>query len=75
MPVVNYERAWLRLKAHIDGKPSHGTRDLLSEMGRIEVACEIPEAEEGFDARPMPRATPADVDPRELCEPLPAASS
>lgn len=75
MPVVNYERAWLQLKAHIDGKPSHGTRDLLAQMGRIEVACEIPEAEEGFDARPLPRSKPAGDDPRELRERLSAASS
>lgn len=69
--VVNHERAWLRLKAYLDTKPSHGTRELHAEMARIEVACEIPEAEEGFDPRPVLGGnTPADDDPRELHEPI-----
>jgi hypothetical protein len=73
--VVDYERAWLRLKAIIDGKNSHGTRDLLREMAKIEVACEIPEAEQGFDARPRLRSASADDDARELCEQVSSASS
>lgn len=69
MPVVDYERAWLRLKAHVDTKNSHGTRDLLREMTKIEVSCEIPEGSELFDARPLPvRSTSSDDDPRDLEE-------
>lgn len=67
MPVVDYELAWLRLKAHVDGKNSHGTSQLLRDMARIEVACELPEAEQGFDPRPL-SLTSTHGDPRDLVE-------
>lgn len=36
---VDWERAWLKLKAHVRTKPSHGKRDLFDAMGDIEVDC------------------------------------
>lgn len=51
--LVNYERAWLRLKEEIVRKRSHGQRDLLTEMARIEIECAV-EGEEGFDPTPLP---------------------
>lgn len=52
MAVVDYERAWLALKVVVSAKPSHGKRDLLAEMGQIEVDSRIPEGQEQFDPRP-----------------------
>lgn len=52
MAVVDHERAWLALKKVVTSKPSHGQRDLLSEMARIEIECEVPEGQEGFDGTP-----------------------
>lgn len=59
--VVDYERAWMELKAHIVSRSSHGKRDLLSRMAEIEVETRVPEGEEGFD--PTPRSKPAVVRP------------
>ena len=39
MPDVDFDRAWLRLKAHIAEKRSHGQDGLFAEMARIEVEC------------------------------------
>lgn len=39
MAVIDYERAWLMLKASITEKGSHGKRDLLVRMVECEVAC------------------------------------
>lgn len=55
MPVVDYERAWLALKAHVASKPAHGKRELFQEMVEIEVASMIPDGQEGFDPRPVAR--------------------
>jgi len=52
MTVVDHERAWLALKKVVTAKKSHGQRDLLSEMARIEIECEVPEDQEGFDGAP-----------------------
>lgn len=64
--VVDYERAWLEFKAAIVGKNSHGQRDLLAQMARIEVDCRVPEGERGFDpAPPIPlRRKSATAGPR-----------
>jgi hypothetical protein len=53
MAVIDYERAWIRLKAVIVEKGSHGQRDLLAEMGRIEVECAA--ADDSFDPGPPVR--------------------
>ena len=37
--LVDYERAWLRLKREIDSKRSHGSRDLHALLNRLEVEC------------------------------------
>lgn len=65
MPVVDYERAWLRLKAHLKTKPAHGANDLIRHMTDLEIDSEIPEAGEAFDSRPLPRPHQASdgVDP------------
>ena len=39
MEDVDFARAWLRLKAEIAKKRSHGQEGLLAEMSRIEVEC------------------------------------
>jgi hypothetical protein len=39
--LVDHERAWLRLKAEIDKKRSHGQRDLHALLNRLEVECMI----------------------------------
>jgi hypothetical protein len=52
VPVVDYERAWLALKAQIASKKSHGQRELFAAMGEIEVASMVPEGQEQFDPRP-----------------------
>ena len=52
MAVVDHERAWLALKKVVTSKRSHGQRDLLAEMTRIEIECAVPEGQEGFDGTP-----------------------
>lgn len=52
MPVVDYERAWLDLKRVVASKPSHGKKDLLDEITRIEIECAVPEGQESFDGTP-----------------------
>jgi len=39
--LVDYERLVLELKAVIAAKPHHGQRELLAELGRLEVANTI----------------------------------
>jgi hypothetical protein len=53
MTVVDWERAWLELKTYLLTKNSHGQRDLLSQLTRIEVACRLPEGERDFDPTPQ----------------------
>lgn len=67
MPAVDYERAFLRMKEVVLSKNSHGQRDLLTAMSRIEVESQVPEGQEGFDATPLPvreaHSTPSDDAP------------
>lgn len=37
---VDYERAWRELRHVVLGKPSHGQRDLLTQMAQIEAGSE-----------------------------------
>jgi hypothetical protein len=57
MAVVDHERAWLAFKKVITAKASHGQRELLAEMARIEIECEVPEGQEGFDGTPLAKRT------------------
>jgi hypothetical protein len=57
--IVDYEKAWLELKAYIVQKNSHGQRDLLARMSRVEVACRLPEGERDFDPTPTQRQSSA----------------
>ena len=59
MSVVDYERAWLELKARILDKNSHGQRDLVAHMIHIEVDCRLPEGERNFDGTAVERSTSA----------------
>lgn len=54
MAVVDHERGWLALKKYVASKSSHGKRDLLEEMTRIEIECEVPEGQEVYDGGPRP---------------------
>jgi hypothetical protein len=51
--VFDAERAWLRLKAEVVKKPSHGKRDLLAVMAEIEVECALDDHERNFDSGPV----------------------
>lgn len=51
--VVDYERAWLLLKASIAEKGSHGKRDLLVTMAECEVACATDD--DRYDPGPLRR--------------------
>jgi hypothetical protein len=57
--IVDYEKAWLELKAYVVEKNSHGQRDLLSKMSRIEVQCRLPEGERNFDPTPLEQRSSA----------------
>lgn len=57
MPVVDYEKAWLEMKAFLVTKNSHGQRDLLTRMSHIEVECRLPESERDFDPTPQRQPT------------------
>lgn len=52
MAVVDHELAWLRLKAKLGTKRSWGADQVLLAMNTLEVDCQIPEGEQGFDSRP-----------------------
>lgn len=54
MSVIDYERAWVELKAYVVDRNSHGQRDLLREMTRIEVENRVPEGERDFTDGPIP---------------------
>jgi hypothetical protein len=51
---VDFERAWVVLKAHLATKRSHGADELRVKMSDIEVECLVPESEQGFDLTPAP---------------------
>jgi hypothetical protein len=53
MAVVNYERAWLRLKAEVLEKRSHGSAGLIELMAKLEVENTIPEGPADFDSLPL----------------------
>jgi hypothetical protein len=53
MAAVNYERAWLQLKAKLAEKPSHSAKELFDSMSRIEVENMRSEEEELFDGSPL----------------------
>lgn len=41
---VDCDRCWIALKAYVVSKRSHGAKDLLAEMARIEVESQVPDA-------------------------------
>lgn len=49
---IDYEAAWMALKASILEKPSHGQRDLLASMGRLEVEHAVPAGAASLPPRP-----------------------
>ena len=51
MALVDHERAWLKLKAYVATKGSHGKRDLFLVMSEIEVECTLDE--DLIDPRPV----------------------
>lgn len=64
MAAVDFEAAWLDLKAYIATRPSHGQRDLLRQITEIEIDRRVPEGEEGFDSLPRyHRRTPSEPAP------------
>lgn len=64
MAFVDFELAWLELKAKLGEKRSWGTDQVLVEMAKLEVRCQLPEGERDFDARPAPpRHVPPTVGP------------
>lgn len=58
--LVDYERAWFRLKRVVGEKRSHGQRDLALAMANLEVECMLdndePPPEATVAARPLPEA-------------------
>lgn len=62
--IIDHERAWVEMKTYLLSKNSHGQRDLLTRMAKIEVDCRVPEEERGFD--PTPVRKPADRPLREV---------
>jgi hypothetical protein len=61
VPYVDYERAWAHLRRHVATKGSHGQRELLAQMGLLEVECAVPEGQETYDPAPLPRRRRAAV--------------
>lgn len=68
--LVDCERVLLLLKQHIASKNSHGQRDLLAEIARLEVECRV---DEGLPEKALrlygvvfsdDLLRPADADPR-----------
>jgi len=51
--IIDHERAWVEMKTYLLSKNSHGQRDLLTRMAKIEVDCRVPEEERGFDPTPV----------------------
>jgi len=65
--IVDHEKAWIEMKAYIISKNSHGQRDLLTQMARIEIDCRVPEEERAYDPTPAPtHSRPADRPLREV---------
>lgn len=60
MPAADYERAMLKVRAHVASKSSHGRDELLREIARIESECELEEPDSLYDTRPRPLSHPAD---------------
>lgn len=56
MSLVDYEAAWLGLKAEVVTKRSHGRDGLLQAMARLEIDNRVPEGQEAFD--PGPASSP-----------------
>lgn len=56
---VDYELAWLKLRAHVASKRSHGEDELTVVMAHIEVDCADP-ALRGVAAPSKREATPAE---------------
>lgn len=52
---MDYEAAWLDLKALVASKASHGKKDLALAMSEIEVKHRLSETEQQFDPRPPAR--------------------
>jgi hypothetical protein len=48
--LTDHERVLLKLKAHIASKGSHGQRELLGLIGKLEVECSV---EEGLPERAL----------------------
>lgn len=63
MAVVDFELAWLRLKAKLGTKRSWGADQVLLEMSQLEVETAVPEGERDFDRRPAPFSV---LEPTEL---------
>lgn len=57
--IVDYEKAWVEMKAHLLSKNSHGQRDLLTRMAQIEIDCRVPEEFRVFDPGPLPHREPS----------------
>lgn len=63
--LVDYERAWFRLKRVVGEKRSHGQRDLALAMANLEVECMLdhdeppPESLEYQKQNDRPLSTPA----------------
>lgn len=53
--IVDYEAAWLDLKALVASKRSHGNKDLALAMSEIEVKHRLSERDQQFDPRPPTR--------------------
>lgn len=53
--LVDYERAFLELRAALLAKNSWGQRELLSLLTRVEVQSRLPEGERNFDPTPVQR--------------------
>lgn len=70
---VDFDRAWLRLKAFVASKRSHGQDALLAAMGRIEVECT--ELSDETTAREEPLSAEAGGDAPSDVMPLPAEST
>ena len=58
--LVDYERAWFRLKRVIADKRSHGQRDLAVAMANLEIECSLDQEDPPTEAvstnRPLSEA-------------------
>lgn len=50
---IDYEAAWMALKASILEKRSHGQKDLLADMSRLEVENAVPAGLASVPPRPV----------------------